>query len=267
VEEAAAEARALARAGHRECVVTGVHLGLWGRGRGGLAPLLHALARVPGLERIRLSSLHPNELDAPLLSAWAAHPVVTPHLHLPIQSGSDRVLAEMRRGYGRDAVCDAAERARRALDRPTFSTDVIVGFPGESDGDFERTLDLCREIGFCRIHAFPFSPRPGTPAARRADRVSAGVVRDRMRALQALAAELARTAARSWVGRTERVLCERRRTTTQVWEGYTDRYLPALLPGPADWSGRLVEVRVTRAEGERLVMEDVSRNAGQYRQA
>jgi threonylcarbamoyladenosine tRNA methylthiotransferase MtaB len=258
LDEAVAEAHALARAGHRECVITGVHLGLWGRGRGGLSPLLHALAQVPGLERIRLSSLHPNELDAPLLAAWAAHPALLPHLHLPIQSGSDRVLAEMRRGHGRDAVRDAVGRARRALDRPTFSTDVLVGFPGEREADFEQTLDLCREIGFCRIHAFPYSPRPGTPAARRTDRIPAVDVRGRMAVLHALAAELARAAARAWAGQTERVLCETYRPGRRMWEGYTDRYLPAHLPGPADGAGRLINVRLARAEGDRLIAEPLA---------
>ncbi|MBP7276184.1 MAG: MiaB/RimO family radical SAM methylthiotransferase [Kiritimatiellae bacterium] len=242
------EARGLAAAGHREIVVTGVHVGAWGRGGGGLARALEALAGVPGLERIRMSSLHPAELDETLLAVWAAHPAILPHVHLPMQSGSDRVLAAMGRGYLRADFVRAVDRARRALDEPAFSTDIIVGFPGESERDFEDTLGLCREVGFCRIHVFPFSARTGTAAAGLPDRVSAGAIRERVRRLNALGRDLAQSAAEAWMGRNARVLCETRRPGTGMWEGYTERYLPVRLPGPEDWNGRIVEVTLCRAE-------------------
>ena len=248
LEALVAEARALRAAGHRELVVTGVHVGAWNRGGGGLAAALDALAGIEGLERIRMSSLHPAELDDRLLDAWARHPAILPHVHLSLQSGSDRVLAAMRRSYTRADFRDAVARARRALDRPTFSTDVIIGFPGEDDAAFEDTLDLCREAAFCRIHVFPFSPRAGTPAAGMPGRAPGKVVHERVRRLRSVADGLAHAAAGAWVGGTARVLCETRRPGAGLWEGYTERYLPVRVPGPEDWRGRIVDVRLDRAE-------------------
>lgn len=242
------EARALRAAGHREIVVTGVHVGAWNRGGGGLSAALDALAGIEGLERIRLSSLHPAELDDRLLAVWARHPAILPHIHLSLQSGSDRVLADMHRSYTRADFLDAVARARRALDRPSFSTDVIVGFPGEDEADFDRTMDICRQAAFSRIHIFPFSPRAGTPAAGMAGRPPMGVVRERVRRLKSLADDLAHAAATEWVGQTARVLCETRRPGAGVWEGYTERYLPVRIPGSDEWRGQIVDVRLRRAE-------------------
>lgn len=242
------EASDLVAAGHREIVVTGVHVGAWGRGGGGLGRVLETLAGVQGLERIRMSSLHPAELDERLLAVWAAHPALLPHVHLPLQSGSDRVLDGMRRGYSRAEFLRAVDRARFALDEPSFSTDIIVGFPGETESDFDDTLDVCRAVGFCRIHVFPYSARTGTPAAGLPDRIPAPRLQTRVRRLNALGRTWAQTAAEAWVGRTARVLCETRRPGTGMWEGYTERYLPVRMPGPDDWNGRIVDVALRRAE-------------------
>ena len=195
-----------------------------------------------------MSSLHPAELDERLLAVWAAHPALLPHVHLPLQSGSDRVLDRMRRGYTRADFLRAVDRARAALDEPSFSTDLIVGFPGETESDFDDTLEVCRAVGFCRIHVFPYSARTGTPAAGLPDRIPAPVLQDRVRRLNALGRTWAQTAAEAWVGRTARVLCETRRPGTGMWEGYTERYLPVRVAGPGDWNGRIVDVELRRAE-------------------
>lgn len=237
------EACGMVRAGHVEIVVTGVSVGLWGRGCGGLATALAALAGIEGLERIRLSSLHPAELSTELLRVLAASPRFMPHIHLPLQSGSDAVLARMNRGYDRAGFLAAVDRARASLDRPAFTSDVIVGFPGETDDDFEATLDICRTAGFSRIHVFPYSPRPGTPAAEEAGHVPGAVVRERVRRLRLLGDELRDAFHRRFLGETVSVLCETRDAGGR-WVGYDGRYIPIRVAGPTGWRGRVVAVRL-----------------------
>ncbi|MBM4153536.1 MAG: MiaB/RimO family radical SAM methylthiotransferase [Lentisphaerae bacterium] len=243
------EARGMVRAGHVEIVVTGVSVGLWGRGCGGLASALEGLAGVEGLRRIRLSSLHPADLTADLLRVMAAVPRFMPHVHLPLQSGSDAVLARMNRGYDRAGFLAAVDRARAALDRPAFTSDVIAGFPGETEADFDATLGTCRAAGFSRIHVFPYSPRPGTPAADAPDRVSRAVARERARRLRAAGDELRDAFHRRFLGDTVPVLCETR-TADGAWEGHDPRYIPVRFAGPPDLKGRIAAVRLERLSGD-----------------
>lgn len=264
LEAIVAEARALAASGHVEIVVTGVSVGLWGRGAGGLAKVLRALARVEGLARIRMSSLHPAELTPDLLDAWAASPRILPHVHLPLQAGSDAVLARMNRGYTAEAFLAAVGRARAALDRPSFTTDVIAGFPGETVADFERTLEVCRAAGFVRMHVFPFSSRPGTRAAAMPGRVAPDAVRERVRALNALGPHLFATFARPFIGAEDEVLCESVGPGGEG-DGYTKRYLPVRFGATPETRNRIVRVRLDRIEGIRLagtIVPDDATRAG-----
>lgn len=219
VEAVVSEATQLVRTGHREIVLTGVFLGAFGREtairrRSGsraspLAALLLALSHVRGLERLRMSSLEPGDVTDELLDAMQASGVCVPHLHLPLQSGSGQILRRMNRQYARDEFDAMVERVRSHLDVPAITTDVIVGFPGETDADFEATLQAVRSAQFCQVHAFPFSPREGTAANRwQREFVSPSVVRERMQRLrrEADAASLAyRT---RLVERIERVIVE-----------------------------------------------------------
>lgn len=250
MEDIIAEARALAAAGHRELVISGVCVGRYGEGGSGesLARIIARLDRVEGVERLRLSSLHPAELTEELLDAWRASPKMAPHAHLPLQSGSDAILARMRRGYTAADFLAAVERLRRALDRPAITTDVIVGFPGETEADFEQTRKMCRLVGFSRIHIFRFSPRPGTAAAGMRPRVAAAVARERAQQLRADAAELAGAFHRGWIGATVRVLAERRSAARGEWQGYDERYIPVRFRGGPEWAGRLALVRLTAAD-------------------
>ncbi len=250
--EIVAEAGRLARNGHRELVISGVSVGLWGQNAGRtLADVLPAVAAVPGVERLRLSSLHPAELTDDLLAAWRATPAMMPHVHLPLQSGSTRILRAMNRGYSADQFLAAIARARAALDRPAFNTDILVGFPGETGADFEDTLRVSRAAGFSRMHIFPFSPRPGTPAASLPDPVPPAVMNERVRRLRNLADELQRAAHAAAAGGDARVLCETR-TTGGEWEGYSERYYPVRFAGPPEWAGRLARVHLDRVNGPRL---------------
>jgi len=217
-EEIEAEVRGLVAGGCPEVVLTGIHLGHYGidlsRGRPKgewrrLWHLLDRLERVPGDFRIRLSSLEAAEARDDLIAALLRNRRVTPHLHLCLQSGSDRVLARMRRRYRAKSFLERCEQLKKVLDLPALTTDVIVGFPGESEADFQETCRVSREAGFAQMHVFPFSARHGTPAARMPDRVPAPVIADRKARLLGLARELERAYARQLLGRRLEVIGEK----------------------------------------------------------
>lgn len=217
IEALVEEVRGLVEGGCQEIVLTGIHLGHYGidqsRGRPKgewqrLWHLLEQLAKLPGAFRLRLSSLEAAEVRDDLVRVLADHPKICPHLHLCLQSGSDRVLERMKRRYRRAGFLERCRRLREALDTPAFTTDVIVGFPGETEADFEATCQVVREVGFCKIHVFSFSPRPGTPAATLPDRVPAPVMAERRRRLLALETEQARQYGQQLMGRRLEVLVE-----------------------------------------------------------
>ena len=216
---ALAEAQALVDAGHREIVVTGVFLGAYGQdtvrrqnwpdGRNdSLADLLDQMAALPGMGRIRLSSLEPADVTQRLLDTLCKHPNVMPHLHLPLQSGSDRVLRRMCRQYRVAQFRETIDMLKSRLDRPAITTDIIVGFPGESEADFEQTVELARDVGFAKMHVFSFSPRMGTAAAQMEDSVDNKIVKERSETLHALGIELALEYRQQFVGDTAQVLLE-----------------------------------------------------------
>jgi threonylcarbamoyladenosine tRNA methylthiotransferase MtaB len=216
-EEIEEEVAQLVAAGRREIVLTGIHLGHYGidlsRGRPRsawcrLPQLLTRLDNLPGDFRIRLSSLEAAEVRDDLTEVLASSRRVVPHLHLCLQSGSDVVLARMRRRYRRASFVERCRRIAALLDLPAFSTDVIVGFPGETDADFEATCAVSREVGFSKIHVFSWSPRRGTPAADLDGRVVPQVIAQRRKHLQTLGRELTADYHRRLVGRRLDVLVE-----------------------------------------------------------
>ena len=237
-----AEAERRVAAGHRELVVTGVNLGLdrAREERDGLAGLVLRLAETPGLERLRLSSVEANHLTDELADAMA-HPRVCPHLHVPLQSGDDGVLRAMARRYDAAGYARRIEGVRRRVPGLNLTGDVIVGFPDEDEAAFGRTLDLVRRLSFSRVHAFPYSPRPGTRTAGR-DPVPAGVKRDRSERLRALADRQGLERRRALVGRRDRVLVERRDAGGRL-HGYGRDYTPYVLePDPSVEVGEAVDV-------------------------
>lgn len=244
IEDAVREAAALTEAGYREIVVTGVSVGLYGRGRGSsLAEMLQNLVRVPNIGRIRLSSLHPGELTDELLEVWSANKNIMPHLHLSLQSGSDAVLHAMRRGYTAEEYYDAVVRARAALDNPAFTTDVIVGFPGETDTYFEESYDFCKKVGFSQMHVFTYSPRPKTMAAKMGKQVNGAVAMERSEKLRELGETMAVNYHRQFQGLEAEVLVER--VKDGVGSGYTRHYIPANLPCSEEQQNAVLPVRVT----------------------
>ncbi len=219
LDQILAEARALVAAGHKEIVLTGVFLGAYGlptvRRKKWLAPennrlpeLLDRLAQTPGLARIRLSSLEPADLTNDLLDVFCKNPNIMPHLHLSLQSGSDRILKKMCRQYTVDQFKDRIDMAKSRLDRPAITTDIIVGFPGETEADFKQTLALAEYVGFAKIHVFPFSLRTGTPAAKMPDHLDSAIIKNRAQQLQKLAMKLAHQFRQSFINQIAQVLIE-----------------------------------------------------------
>jgi threonylcarbamoyladenosine tRNA methylthiotransferase MtaB len=265
VEEICEEVGRLVANGYREIVLTGIHLGHFGidlsRGKPReqwrrLWHLLVALGELPGEFRIRLSSLEAAEVRDDLVRAMAHNPRVCPHLHLCLQSGSDRILASMKRRYRSAGFLERCRRLRQALDQPAFTTDIIVGFPGETDADFEATCQVVREVGFAKIHVFPFSPRRGTPAAGYPDAVPGSLVRERRERLAELEREQATTYARSLLGRRLGVLVEGADRRRQGFvRGTSCRSVPVAFEG---WAPalvrRLVPVRVVAAAADGMLL-------------
>jgi tRNA-2-methylthio-N6-dimethylallyladenosine synthase len=212
------EARRLADAGAREITLLGQNVNAYhgaapkGEGRGGewrLGELIRGLAGIPGIARLRYTTSHPKDVDDGLIAAHREVPQLMPFLHLPVQSGSDRVLAAMNRRHTADEYRRTVERLRRARPDLALSSDFIVGFPGESAADFAATLDLVREIGFAQAFSFKYSPRPGTPAATASDQVPEPVKAERLAVLQALLHDQQRAFNEASVGRVLPVLFEK----------------------------------------------------------
>ncbi len=214
VGQVLAEARGLVRSGAREITLLGQNVNAY-HGEGpdgaewGLGDLVRALAELPGLDRIRYTTSHPRDVDDRLIAAHRDVAQLMPFLHLPVQSGSDRVLAAMNRRHTTADYRRTVERLRAARPDLALSTDLIVGFPGESDQDFRATLDLVGDVGFAQAFSFKYSPRPGTPAAASADQVPEPVKAERLAALQALLARQQREFNAACVGHVLPVLLEK----------------------------------------------------------
>ncbi|MBS0578360.1 MAG: tRNA (N6-isopentenyl adenosine(37)-C2)-methylthiotransferase MiaB [Proteobacteria bacterium] len=213
-----------------------------------LATLIHHVARIPGIERIRFTTSHPLEFDDSLIEAYANVPALASHLHLPVQSGSDRVLALMKRGYTALEFKDKVRRLRAVRPDICISTDFIVGFPGETERDFEATLALARDAGIDMSFSFLYSRRPGTPAASLPDELDPQVKQERLARLQAQLEEQARAISAAMVGSRQRVLIESAaRRDARELAGRTANNRMVNLAGPKDLIGRFADVVITEA--------------------
>ncbi|HEX5468832.1 MAG TPA: tRNA (N6-isopentenyl adenosine(37)-C2)-methylthiotransferase MiaB [Gaiellaceae bacterium] len=244
-----AEVSELARDGVREVTLLGQNVNSWGRD---LAPdlrtefgaLLRALDGIDGIERIRFTSPHPKDFREPVIAAMAECPAVCEHIHLPLQSGSTRVLKAMRRTYGRDRYVALVERLRAAIPDLALTTDLIVGFPGETEADFAETLEVVEEVGYDGAFTFVFSPRSGTEAATMPDQVPEDVKRERIERLIEVVQRIGGERNAERVGRIEQVLVEGpSRTNPAVLRGRTRRNTTANFSGDAR-PGNLVDVRI-----------------------
>ncbi len=241
----AREMRLLVDAGFHEVVLTGIHLGAYGidlAERPTLADACRTALAEEGLRRLRLGSLESVELSADLLELMRTEARFAAHLHLPLQAGSDAVLRAMNRHYDTAAFAALLADVRAAVPGVAISTDIIVGFPGETEEDFAAGMDFVRAMGFARMHVFPYSPRRGTPAARRTDQVPPMVRKERAARMQALADELAEAYHRSMLGSVAAVLFET--CADGVSDGLTETYVRVYTDAPVT-RGEIVPVRLT----------------------
>ena len=203
------EVKAVVDQGVTEITLLGQNVNAYGvdfGDRGAFAKLLRKCGEISGLERVRFMSPHPRDFTDDVIAAMAETPSVMPHLHMPLQSGSDRILQAMRRSYRSDRYLGIIEKVRTAIPNSTITTDIIVGFPGESDSDFAATMDLVKEAKFLAAYTFQYSKRPGTPAATMPDQISGSVMKERYDALHILQQEMSQIVNQEVVGTTQEIL-------------------------------------------------------------
>ena len=241
------EARALIDGGAREITLLGQNVNAWADGARGLHDLIAALDRLPDLARIRYTTSHPNDMTQGLIDAHAHVEKLMPFLHLPVQSGSDRVLQAMNRGHDRATYLRLIERVRRARPDIAISGDFIVGFPQESEAEFEETLNLIGEVGYALAFSFAYSPRPGTPAATMSEQVPKLVMDERLQRLQARLNAQQHAFNRASIGRTMPVLIERRGKLPGQMLGKSPWLQSVHIVDPSLAVGDLVDVTLTEA--------------------
>ena len=258
------EARGLVAQGVREITLLGQNVNAYhGAGPGGvwgLARLVRELAQVDGLKRIRYTTSHPNDMDDDLIAAHGEVPQLMPYLHLPVQSGSDRILKAMNRKHTADAYLRLVDRIRQARPDILLSSDFIVGFPGETDADFQATLDLIRAVGFGQAFTFKYSARPGTPAAEK-PAVAAEIADARLQELQALITAQQKSVQQSMVGHEVDVLYEKAGRLQGQMVGKSGQLHAVHVADPTGRIGELVRVRVSASSTNSLAAEPVSRFA------
>lgn len=244
---------ALAGSGCREVVLTGVHLGAWGADlspASGLPRLLRRIEEAGTVGRLRLSSIEPLEVTAELIACLRESAVLCPHVHIPLQSGDDRVLTAMGRHYDRRFFRDLVHRLADEIPGVAIGVDVMAGFPGEGDREFENTLELLSGLPAAYLHVFPYSERPGTKAAALPGKVEETLRARRAAELRALGLAKREAFAKRAVGSRQTVLVEasRDRKTGRL-KGFTGNYIPVLLAeGSRDWMNRLIDVVIESAE-------------------
>lgn len=244
-----AEMRALVAAGYQEIVLTGIHVGAWQAEGQSFADLVAAAAVVPGLARLRLGSVEPREFSPQLLRLVADSPVICPHFHIPLQAASNSVLQAMRRDYDMAYYCQLVADLRAVLPAAAITTDIIAGFPGEDEQAFAEGLRQVEQLAFADAHIFPYSRRPGTPAADFAGQIASAEKSRRAAQLAAVVAESRRRFRAARLGRELRVLLEQpvEREGVCGMQGYTADYLPVFVPGlGAERAGHFVQVKAVR---------------------
>lgn len=255
-QEVLAEVKRLADNGFKEVVLTGIHVASYGKDRRdtSLLEILRQVHEVEGIERIRFSSIEPNVVTEEFAQAMAELPKVCDHFHLSLQSGCDKTLKEMNRKYDTEKYRQAAAILRKYLPHVALTTDIIVGFPGETEEDFQASYDFAKEIGFAKIHVFPYSPKRGTPAAARKDQLPNAVKSERSHKLIALSDQMAADFLREYVGQDVEVLYERM-VEDGVYEGHTTNYIKVRGRSEKDFTNQICKTHITKAEGEELFGE------------
>lgn len=240
--------------GYNEVVLTGIHLGAYGLDLTpptSLTTLLKKSEEEKSVGRLRLSSIEPNEISDELIALLARSEIVCPHLHIPFQSGDDSILRRMNRPYAADDLRALTLRLTRSIPDLTIGADVIAGFPGEGEAEFNRTAELLEELPITYLHVFPFSPRKGTPAFDFPERVDGNAVKKRGKRLRSLSSKKKTAFYQSYLNRDLRVLVETKKDKkTGLFKGLSRNYIPVLIDGGDEFTNKEVTVRVTSVENE-----------------
>ena len=257
LDEICAEAQRLSVHGYREIVLTGIQLSSYGKDFSKPVTLLdavQAVSRIPGILRIRLGSLEPIIATQDFADTLRALGNVCPQFHLALQSGSDMVLQRMKRRYNTSQYLRAVDHLRSAFPHAAITTDIMTGFPGETESEFAETCDFVRKVGFSRIHVFPYSPRPNTPAAGMDDALPDALREERARILIGIGRDVAEKYLCSWIGQSSSIVPEE--LVQGRWEGYTPEYIRVRMePGTQAESGVPISVKLTGVSGN--IMEGV----------
>ncbi|MER3474884.1 MAG: tRNA (N(6)-L-threonylcarbamoyladenosine(37)-C(2))-methylthiotransferase MtaB [Armatimonadota bacterium] len=260
------EIRRLVDEGFKEVVLTGVLIGSYGEetGSGGpdLAGLIERMARIEGLERIRISSIELTQVTDRLIAVCANEPKVCPHLHIPLQSGDDRILQRMNRPYRQQDVLNLAEKLYASIPDLAITTDIMVGFPGEDESAFQQTCKVVESVQYARAHIFRFSLRPGTPAEQMDGQVPDAEKERRSRELAEICRRYRERFVAQRLGRTVRVLVEGKQGKEGLMKGLSDNYIPVEFAGGAHLAGQLVWVRLLSLTDEGALGELVSTLGG-----
>jgi len=267
MNEIVAEVESLVQQGVKEVTLLGQIVNLYGRhefpaveGRSPFAQLLHAVCAVPGIERVRFTSPHPIGFKDDLVACFRELPQLCEHVHLPVQSGSDRILKAMHRAYTREKYLKLIGKLRAAHPGISFTTDIIVGFPGETDDDFRQTCELVREVGFDNAFIFRYSPRRATPAAEMEDQLPEVVKMERNQVLLRILDEIADRRVKSLLGCEDEILVEgESRTNPARFQGRTRTNRLVLIESNERWRGELLPVRLTESTGFTYYAEPVLR--------
>ncbi len=254
------ELEGLAEKGYKEVVLVGINLSLYGKEYGlRLIDAVEIACRIPGIERVRLGSLEPELLTDDDLARMAKLSAFCPQFHLSLQSGCTETLARMNRHYTADEYKDLVRRIRAHFDNAAITTDLMVGFPGEDEQEFETSCRFVEEVGFAKVHAFAYSRRPGTKADKMPDQVTQKVKEERNRRLIAVSDKVRQTFLQSQIGKTVRVLLETHGDERGIF-GYSENYTPVYVKTDRDLHGKIISVRLTQVSDDAClgeIMEEI----------
>ena len=237
------EVQDLALSGHKEIVLSGIHTGQYNSDNKRLADLINEISKIDEIKRIRLSSVEIVELDEKMMDIIENNDKFVSHLHIPLQAGSDHILKLMNRRYDKEYFMNKVKEIRSLRKDISLSTDVIVGFPGETEDDFNETMEFCKEIGFSKIHVFPYSDRDGTVASRMKNHIDRTIIKDRARKLITLSNELEKEYFEKFIDREEDVLIEEYKDG--YFHGFTSNYIPVKLKGNYEINS-LINIKLTK---------------------
>lgn len=254
-EDITEEALRLRDSGYKEIVLTGIQLGAYGdefSAPVALEAIVESIARIEGIERIRLSSIEPTDVTGSLIDVLVGNRKCCHHLHIPLQSGADEILARMNRRYGRDHYIELIDKLKSRMGDFSLTLDVMAGFPGETEEHFESTVDLLRKVRPLKSHVFPYSPREGTRAFW-FESCHTEIIRRRVDYLIGLGASMGRDIRRFYEGTVQHVLVEQKIKRGGLLQGLTGNYLKVVFQGPAGLLGQMVPVRIVSAQGDCLL--------------